>query len=79
MKRISTEGPTIICIRTIYGTTYTLSVMSERGAFFAAHRSSLGLWDHPVTFYMGSFVVDGFRVLGFQPSTGRHIAIRDNR
>jgi len=71
MTNIKTEGLTIFTVNNIY----RCSVVSRRGAALALEKSCAGEWDSPVIAYVEPINIGGFLLVGFQPDTGRHLAI----
>ena len=79
MRSITTEGPTFCRVTIAGGSSYTLFIMSKRAAAFALRRSEIGDWQHPIVRFVTNFMLDGFLVCGFQPSTGFLIAVKISR
>jgi len=78
MDKIKTAGLTIFRIKGRHD-SYTCSVLSRRGAALALKKSHVGKWNFPILTYIRPISVDRFLLVGFQPDTGRHIAIIDNQ
>ena len=77
MDHLSTTGPTNMSLLfPATEITCNVSILSRRGADMAIRKSRAGTWKYPIAEYIDYWTnQEGLLIIGFQPKTGRHIAV----
>lgn len=77
MEEIYSSGKTIF-LSYIHPRAYPIpiSVLSQRAATLVLRRSDIGKWKKRVMRYGINWTIDDFLIVGFQPESGLHIAIK---